>query len=80
MDVGHGVATCAAVWNGEQRDYTSCEPSDATPTKLADMIEAVINDSCENSDQRSTLKELVVLAGRQVTCVDRYRTYNIVVS
>ena len=63
MDVGHGVVTCAAVWKGEQLDYTSCEPNDATPTKLAEMVDTVINDSCEDRGQRSTLKELVVITG-----------------
>ena len=63
VDVGHGVVTCAAVWNGELCSHSNCDPNDATPTKLADLVDTVINKYFEDKDQRSTLKELVVLTG-----------------
>lgn len=63
VDVGYGVATCAAVVDGEQRDYLHCDPSEATPTKLADMVHTVAVKTTCGDDEKSTLFQNIVLTG-----------------
>ncbi len=64
MDVGEGVATCAAVVNGKQRKYVNCDPSKATPTKLAQMVHTVVTEtSIEDCSAKATLLQNIVLTG-----------------
>ena len=65
VDVGHSVVTCAAVVDGDQRHYVNCDPSEATPTKLADMVHDVITGSHnEDSDVNElSLMQQVVVTG-----------------
>ena len=65
VDVGHGVVTCAAVVDGDQCDYIHCDPSEATPTKLADMVHSVVTSSCsEDGDVNElSLMQQVVVTG-----------------
>ena len=62
VDVGHGVATCAVVWNRELRDSVSCSPSDATPDKLAHMVEDLVKKTCGEGEV-DVLRQHVVLTG-----------------
>ncbi len=65
VDVGEGVATCAAVVNGKQRKYINCDPSEATPTKLAQMVHTVVTEtSVEDCAAEATLLQNVVLTGK----------------
>ena len=61
VDVGHGVVTCAAVVNGDQRQYVHCDPSEATPTKLTDMVHSVVSKS--DDKMKGTLMKNIILTG-----------------
>ena len=61
VDVGHGVVTCAAVVDGDHRDYVHCDPSEATPTKLADMVHSVANKS--DDKVKGTLMKNIIVTG-----------------
>ena len=67
VDVGQGVATCAVVWNRELRDSVSCSPGDATPTKLAHMVEDLVKKT-SGEGEVDVLRQHVVLTGDSV-CV-----------
>ena len=63
LDIGHGIVTCCAVWSGEEcPNSLSCDPHEATPTKLADMVHTVISE-CGNVEMQKALKESVVMTG-----------------
>ena len=66
VDVGHGIVTCAAVWRGEECPHPlSCDPDEATPAKLADMVHTVIS-GCgkgKNVEMQNALKSSVVITG-----------------
>ena len=69
VDVGHGIATCAAVWRGEECPApTSCDPAEASPTQLAYMVHTVITGvSGAAADMAKSLKESVVLTGKRLS-------------
>ena len=66
LDIGHGIVTCAAVWRGEECPHPlSCNPDDATPTKLADMVHSIVS-GCgrgKNVEMQKVLKESIVITG-----------------
>ena len=63
VDVGEGVATCAVVVNGIQRNYVNCDPSEATPTKLSQMVHKVVTETSNEYCAETTLLQNVVLTG-----------------
>ncbi len=63
VDVGHGVATSSVVWNREMCNSVDCSPSEATPEKLAGLIEGVIQKFTKDKATISVLRGLVVLTG-----------------
>ena len=63
LDVGYGIVTCAAMWKGEEcPNFVSCDPSEATPTKLVDMVHRVASGAIKNAENQA-LKEHVVVTG-----------------
>ena len=65
LDVGYGIVTCAAMWKGEEcPNFVSCDPSEATPTKLADMVHRVASGAIKDAEMETTLKEHVIVTGR----------------
>ena len=66
LDVGHGIVTCAAVWRGEEcPDSKSCDPDEATPTSLAEMVHSVIMECSKDADMQKTLIENVAVTGKK---------------
>ncbi len=63
VDVGHGVATSSVVWNREMCNSADCSPSEATPEKLASLVEGVIQKFTKNKATISLLRDHVVLTG-----------------
>ena len=64
LDVGYGIVTCAAMWKGEEcPNFVSCDPSEATPTKLADMVHRVASGAIKDAEMETTLKEHVIVTG-----------------
>ena len=70
LDIGYGIVTCAAVWRGEECPHPlSCDPDEATPTKLADMVHTVIS-GCgkgKNVEMQNALRSSVVITGNTVS-------------
>lgn len=76
MDVGHGVTTCCAVWQGREcAGPLSCSPVESHALRLAEMVSCVIA-SCSEEVQ-STLRHNVVLAGTS-NCI-LYKVHNYIV-
>ena len=64
LDVGYGIVTCAAMWKGEEFPKTvSCDPDEATPIKLADMVHRVVSKASKDAEMESTLIEHIVVTG-----------------
>ena len=64
LDVGYGIVTCAAMWKGEECPKTvSCDPDEATPIKLADMVHRVVSKASKDAEMESTLIEHIVVTG-----------------
>ena len=64
LDVGYGIVTCAAMWRGEECPKpVSCDPGEATSTKLAEMVHEVVSRASKDAEMESTLKEHVVVTG-----------------
>ena len=64
LDVGYGIVTCAAMWRGEKCPKPiSCDPGEATPVKLAEMVHEVVSRASKDAEMESTLKEHVVVTG-----------------
>ena len=62
VDVGHGVATCCVVWEGEEWPGScSCDPLDCTASVLAKMVHSQLA-SCTD-EMRTLLMERVVVSG-----------------
>ena len=63
VDVGHGVATCCAVWEGEEcPGSTSCDPLECTAPTAAKMVHALLA-AC-SKETRAVLQERVVVTGK----------------
>ena len=66
VDVGHGVATCCAVWEGEERPGSIAQdPLKCTAFVLAEMVNSVLASCTE--EMRSVLRERVVLTGKTLS-------------
>lgn len=63
VDVGEGVATCAVVWNRELLNNVHCSAADATPEKLAGMVQELLIKFAKNEEKVCVLKDGVVLTG-----------------
>ena len=64
LDVGYGIVTCAAMWRGEECPKpVSCDPGEATSTKLAEMVHEVVSRASKDAEMESTLKEHIVVTG-----------------
>lgn len=65
LDIGHGVVTCAGVWDGkEQPNPVSCLPKEASPPKLAEMVHTISMSSSEEEMQEVLAKNVVVTGNR----------------
>lgn len=65
LDVGYGIVTCAAMWKGEEcPDLIMCDPSEATPTNLAEMVDRAASKAIKDTEMETTLKQHVVVTGR----------------
>ena len=66
VDVGHGVATCCVVWEGEETPrIASRDPLDCTAAVVAQMVHSLV---AQCSDERKTvLRERVVVTGEAPT-------------
>lgn len=68
VDVGHGVATCCVVWEGEEWEggecpgSVSCDPLECTAPAVAKMVHSLLQTSC-TAEMRAVLQERVVLIG-----------------
>lgn len=68
VDVGHGVATCCVVWEGEEWEggecpgSLSCDPLECTAPAVAKMVHSLLQTSC-TAEMRAVLQERVVLTG-----------------
>ena len=66
LDVGCGVVTCAAVWEGrEVEGALSCRPSEASLDKLVEMVHSVLQ-KCDQS-MRDKLQATVTITGKSST-------------
>ena len=64
IDVGHGIATCVAVWNGKEYPGSkSCDPLECTAAVVAQMVHSVVS-SCSKTFQ-PFLRERVVVTGKR---------------
>ena len=64
VDVGHGVATCCAVWEGEEcPGSSSCDPLECTASAVAKMVQSVLLTS-RTEEMRVVLRERVVVTGK----------------
>ena len=62
VDVGHGVATCCAVWQGRECPTPlSCDPTECHAHKVAEMVHSTVASCSE--DAQPTLRHTVVLTG-----------------
>jgi hypothetical protein len=62
VDVGHGVATCCVVWEGEERPgATSTDPLTCSAPVVAQMVHSLVLQCSE--DVRSVVREKVVVTG-----------------
>ncbi|XP_064395912.1 uncharacterized protein LOC135342948 isoform X2 [Halichondria panicea] len=62
VDMGEGVATCVAVVNGKEQHFLKCDPSEATSTKLAEMVHRVVTDT---RIEKAALAQNIVLTAIQ---------------
>ena len=63
VDVGHGKASCCAVWEGEERPGAILQdPLDCTAAFVANMVDTVVTQ-CEEEEMRAVLRERVVVTG-----------------
>ena len=71
VDVGHGIATCCVVWEGEERPgATSRDPLECTAPVVAEMVHSLLAQCGE--DMRTVLRGRVVVTGEdtlQCGCV-----------
>ena len=66
--MGHGVVTCAAVWQGEEAPTAlSCDPQGVSPPQLAEMIHKVATETCEAKEKEklALLMANVVVTGTE---------------
>ena len=62
VDVGHGVATCCAVWEGQECPASlSCDPPECNAHKVAEMVHSTVA-ACPQHTQH-VLREKVVITG-----------------
>ena len=72
VDVGHGVATCCVVWEGEERPgATSTGPLTCSAPVVAQMVHSLVLQCSE--DVRSVVREKVVVTGK-LYIVDPFNT------
>ena len=63
VDVGHGVATCCVVWEGEERhDPTSADPLTCSAPVVAQMIHSLVTQCSEET--KAVIREKVVVTGK----------------
>ena len=68
VDVGHGIATCCAVWNGEERPgVISRDPLECTAPVLAKMVHSLVS-SFTDQHMRDFFTEHIVLTGKTLAC------------
>lgn len=61
LDIGHGVVTCAGVWNGEEQPSpVFCTPEEASPPKLAEMVHSIAMSPSEAEVQKVFVENVVV--------------------
>ena len=64
VDVGHGVMTCVAVWEGEECPTPlSCDPLECTAAKVAELVHSVVTKCSEET--QPILRERVVVTGER---------------
>ena len=62
VDVGHGVATCCVVWEGDEWPGScSCDPLDCTASVLAKMVHSQL--ALCTDEMRAIVMERVVVSG-----------------
>ena len=62
VDVGHGVATCCVVWEGEERPGpTSADPLTCSAPVVAQMVHSLVAQCSQ--DMRDVIRERVVVTG-----------------
>ena len=66
VDVGHGIATCCAVWNGEERPgVISRDPLECTAPVLAKMVHSLVS-SFTDQHMKDFFREHIVLTGKTI--------------
>lgn len=72
VDVGHGVATCCVVWEGEERPGpTSADPLTCSAPVVAQMVHSLVAQCSQ--DMRDVIRERIVVTGEpEFMCKHRH--------